>query len=409
MTSALITVVTDHLWQASAVAAALWLFLRVDWQPARVRHDAALAAFLAACLLPLCSFLPALGPAAPAGGAGGADVAAAASAQGASAAVVGVWLARIWAAGTFVMLLRLGRDLVSMMRISGSAQSVTLPQDIARALADVPIRSSAAVRAPVTAGVLRPVVLLPPSFADRVSARDLRMVLEHERAHVRRHDVRLAVLQSLLLAAFWWSPALYWMAGRMRDERELACDEAAVARTGDGLGLARMLVRQAEAMGSSRAPPGAMMAALGRPSLTARRVRNLTRSPAARGPIAVLSGSLLLVGLTATAIVSAYAAPRISFGLSAPRAYAVAEPRPALDLPSQAQTAAVPETHVRARRRGSASIVRRPAEPWADEAAADAIPPGPREAAIAAREGALARRAEAMARREALVSSTSPT
>ena len=37
----------------------------------------------------------------------------------------------------------------------------------------------------------------------------------------------------IALALLWWSPALHWISRRIDEEREVACDEAAVDRTGD--------------------------------------------------------------------------------------------------------------------------------------------------------------------------------
>ena len=57
------------------------------------------------------------------------------------------------------------------------------------------------VRAPLTLGTFRPVVLLPRGFARRLSPADLKGVALHEMAHVKRHDPLLLALASLVRAA----------------------------------------------------------------------------------------------------------------------------------------------------------------------------------------------------------------
>ena len=56
----------------------------------------------------------------------------------------------------------------------------------------------------------------------------LRIVIQHELAHVYRHDW-LTMLLVQCLGVFHWVNPLYWCAyNRLRIERELACDDYVV-------------------------------------------------------------------------------------------------------------------------------------------------------------------------------------
>src|SRR5881394_1420997 len=78
---------------------------------------------------------------------------------------------------------------------------------------------------PMTWGALRPVVLLPE--AARAWAADRRReVLLHELAHVRRGDWAARLLAAVVCALHWFNPLAWMAARRMRDEQELACDDA---------------------------------------------------------------------------------------------------------------------------------------------------------------------------------------
>ncbi len=91
---------------------------------------------------------------------------------------------------------------------------------------------SGAIQTPMLVGAIRPVILLPEGIMDSCGEGDLRAMLLHELAHVRRFDMALLWLQQLAQVLFFFNPAV-WLAGReMRRERELACDEMVLSRAG---------------------------------------------------------------------------------------------------------------------------------------------------------------------------------
>lgn len=87
---------------------------------------------------------------------------------------------------------------------------------------------------PALCGFWRPRILLPAGFADRFSPRELRFVFLHELAHLKRGDLFLNWLMTALQIVHWWNPLIWLAFARMRADRELACDELALAVTGEG-------------------------------------------------------------------------------------------------------------------------------------------------------------------------------
>lgn len=81
---------------------------------------------------------------------------------------------------------------------------------------------------PMTAGVLRPVIVLPAAAVSWAAAqRD--SVLLHELAHVRRHDVLTQLVAGLACAVYWFNPLCWIGLSQMRRSRELACDDLVLA------------------------------------------------------------------------------------------------------------------------------------------------------------------------------------
>jgi beta-lactamase regulating signal transducer with metallopeptidase domain len=88
------------------------------------------------------------------------------------------------------------------------------------------LRRTSLASCPAVCGLLHPVILLPGRVADELSASELRGVLLHELAHVRRRDLWVNCVQSLLQIVYWWHPLLWLANGRIRLVREEAVDEA---------------------------------------------------------------------------------------------------------------------------------------------------------------------------------------
>lgn len=167
------------------------------------------------------------------------------------------------------------------------------------------------VAAPFTAWLLRPVIWLPRSLLDTLPAQQLVALLAHELAHVRRLDWLWNGVQRLIEALLCHHPAVWWLGRRIRQERELACDDLAVAVCGDALAMAEALAhlgslaqrplfspRTAREQLVSGFPHGGLAAQGGQ--LMARISHLLGTTPAARpwrwvGGLALLaaSGSLL--------------------------------------------------------------------------------------------------------------------
>jgi beta-lactamase regulating signal transducer with metallopeptidase domain len=124
----------------------------------------------------------------------------------------------------------------------------------------VRLLESAAVEVPTLIGAVRPAILLPAAALTGLTVGQLEALLAHELAHVRRHDYVCNLVQSVIDALLFYHPAVWWLSGRVRQERELCCDNVAAGVAASRVEYARALVAMEGLRGL---PVGALGAAGG--------------------------------------------------------------------------------------------------------------------------------------------------
>src|SRR5215468_1756790 len=142
------------------------------------------------------------------------------------------WLVAIWFAGVLFFSLRTagGFFLVARLRRRDSAPVATellsrchdLQQRLGITRA-VRYCESVHLDAPAVLGWLRPVVFLPVTALTGLSEGQLRAVLAHELAHIRRFDAFLNLFQVAVETLLFYHPAVWWLGKRVRTERENCC------------------------------------------------------------------------------------------------------------------------------------------------------------------------------------------
>jgi beta-lactamase regulating signal transducer with metallopeptidase domain len=236
-------------------------------------------------------------------------------AAAAAAPARGAWpawptcLAVAYGAGVLVLLARIAAQHRVVARLARGAAPVrgrawdALAADAARALgvrAPVTLLRGGESAMPMTWGVRRPAVLLP-SAADAWPAARRRAVLLHEYAHVARRDCLTQLLAALACVLYWPHPGVWWAAARLREERELACDDLVLGRGLRGhdyaahlLAIARLhrAPRTLAALPAAPATPSALERRL-RAALDDERVRGAPSGPRARGGAALTALVLL--------------------------------------------------------------------------------------------------------------------
>lgn len=89
----------------------------------------------------------------------------------------------------------------------------------------LPVKITSAGIEPGLVGIRHPVLLLPKGILERLSREEMAAIEAHERCHLRRRDNLTAAIHTLITNLFWFHPLLWWLGGRLLEERERACDE----------------------------------------------------------------------------------------------------------------------------------------------------------------------------------------
>ena len=220
-----------------------------------------------------------------------------------------------WALGALIGLIGLGRSLARVRGLKGRSSpldgtlATELPWLTTTPGREIYLRLSYETETPIAVGFRRPVILLPTEMATADGLTSIEPLIMHEYAHLARYDDWSNLVQRATERIFWFNPLVWFLGRRIALEREVAADEAVVARTRDPKVYATTLWRMAQEM---RMPehvvvaPGAMLT---RKQISVRIERLLDETPAGRRHAGAAAFGLALVALTGVAALAASAPP----------------------------------------------------------------------------------------------------
>jgi len=338
---AILTAVINSLWQAAAVAAIVWAALRFWPRTNAATRYAIWWATLAVILIlpaaphwiatmrhhtlskapkPKASVIPAP----PVPDRVGLIVIPAAPRRAAQwpIAVLGIWAAILtW------RLYQVGRSYLYLRRVKRRAIVSAIPLPNIPRRADLLI--SREIASPMALGFLRPAVVLPESLLAELSDAEREHVLLHEASHLVRRDDWANLATRLLAGTLALHPVAIWILWRIDREREIACDEWVVSRTGAARPYAASLARLFNLL---HGRGGQMLASgiFGRGSRIGDRIEALLRSGRAFSPHTSANGlAVSAVALLGLLLAGSFTPRWIAFAQTAPRlAFEVASVKP---------------------------------------------------------------------------------
>ena len=151
------------------------------------------------------------------------------------ASTLAIWVALVYVVGVVFMVLRL---LISCRKVNVLRSKATvltsgryfdalnaLTQNWSHRVKPL-IAVSTDVLVPQIVGFTRATILLPASAISGLSSEELDMILSHELAHIRRHDMWIQLVQRLAESVLFFNPALWYTSRRISTLREYCCDDA---------------------------------------------------------------------------------------------------------------------------------------------------------------------------------------
>ena len=98
---------------------------------------------------------------------------------------------------------------------------------------NIEFRLSRNMLSPAVCGLFNPVILMPASLLENLSREKLRAVLIHELAHIKRGDLWVNFMQTILQIVYFYNPLLWFANAVVRGIREKAVDEMVLTKLGD--------------------------------------------------------------------------------------------------------------------------------------------------------------------------------
>lgn len=207
----------------------------------------------------------------------------------------GPWLLWIWAGGVAVCSLRLIGAMVTLAKWRRRSRDVA---DINFQNNMPPIRVMDDLPCPVAIGIFRPLILVPKDW-DRWSLDMKHTVVDHEATHHRRRDPLWRAVATIACTLHWYNPLCWWMAARLANQCEFACD-AAVLKNGRPM---RVYVQSLCDIAARHQAPQMALPMAAQQGLEARVRRMVSPPPRASRAWIILLAGMALFSATVLAIV----------------------------------------------------------------------------------------------------------
>ena len=161
------------------------------------------------------------------------------------------WIGYLWIFGVTVFSIKFLMDIGIVQYIKYSAieneesdQYKSILNSMQNELnTSVVLKVSKIVKAPVTIGFFKPIILFPIGMLTQLTLTEVDSILRHEMAHIVRKDYLINIIQSMMEIVLFYHPLVWWLSRVAREEREYCCDDAALTNTFEALDYAKTLVR----------------------------------------------------------------------------------------------------------------------------------------------------------------------
>ncbi len=154
---------------------------------------------------------------------------------------IGFILCILWCIGIFLMLIKLIQSIYHFHAIKKSAlplQNPTVNRLYQNCLTEmqlkkpIPIYSTAFLRSPIIAGLLKPCIYLPIHLISDYNENDMKFMLLHELGHYKYKDALANYFMNVVGVLYWFHPLVWYALKEMKNDREVACDTTVLKQIG---------------------------------------------------------------------------------------------------------------------------------------------------------------------------------
>ena len=165
-----------------------------------------------------------------------------------SLAMTNTWIGYLWIIGVIAFTAKFIFDLSIVQFIKQTAFTNGETVGYQGLLSQIPkgekvkLKVSNMVKAPVTIGFIKPLILFPVGMLTHLTTAEIESILRHEVAHIVRKDYLINIIQTTMEIVLFYHPLVWSLSRVSREQREYCCDDIALAQN-SAIDYAKTLVR----------------------------------------------------------------------------------------------------------------------------------------------------------------------
>lgn len=156
---------------------------------------------------------------------------------------IGLILFILWCIGIFTMILLITKSMLRFHNMKNSALPLQNPAvrtlyyeclDEMHIKKPIPIYSTAFLKSPIIAGLLKPCIYMPIHLISDYNANDIKYMLMHELGHYKHKDALANYFMNIIGVLYWFHPLVWYSLKEMKNDREVACDTSVLKLLDEG-------------------------------------------------------------------------------------------------------------------------------------------------------------------------------
>ncbi len=146
--------------------------------------------------------------------------------------------ALVWLTGVLIVLFYIF-IINSFLLFKSRKQRVCDDENVARILEEcrlslhvhskVSIINDDSLKSPALFGLFRPKIIIASELISQLSPEELHYIFLHELSHLKRRDLFVNSLVTLVQVIYWFNPLIWYSLHQMKQDCEIACDATALA------------------------------------------------------------------------------------------------------------------------------------------------------------------------------------